>query len=169
MKKFVFLGLVLVASILLASCVTIEDDGETDVFQEIITFDGISADNLFDKAEKWIAKEFRTESNDSEASSINYKNKEEHSIQATYYDAVQYKWSTGMVLYVIGAERYYVSIDTKDGMVRLSVQLHQVRTMYDWIPAGHKHQEKAKSKETFKRLVSSLSAEINGLNKNNDW
>ena len=70
MKKFIFFCVVAISA-LFTSCVTIEDDGITDVFEKVIPFEGMSADELYDKAESWVNKEFRIMANDSLGSAIN--------------------------------------------------------------------------------------------------
>lgn len=170
MKKFIFFCVVAISA-LFSSCVTIEDDGITDVFEKVITFEGMSADELYDKAENWVNKEFRIMANDSLGSAINFKSKEQHTLQATYRDTTHYVWSTGLCQYAIDAERYAISIDTKDGRLRFTSQLTQVSLGggENWISAGHKHQKKANSEDIFEKLVSSLTAEVKGTNKNSDW
>lgn len=173
MKKIIFAFL---ASILLISCVSYEDKGETTVFQKVIEVDGMAADTLFDKALAWCKKEFRSIESNSNNSSIDYSDKKENLISATYIDSVSYLWKD--FTQGVNRAKYTFTVETKDNRLRVTMQLLEVSMgstmMYNagatnWITAGQGHQEKAESAKLFDTLTDSLEKDIKGLTRSNDW
>ena len=167
--------LMLLVSVSLFGCVGFPSEPEDgDVFQKVIEVEGFSADELFDKVEVWLYKEFGSKTAQADSSSVDYKNKEKHTISATYNDSVKmYEWSipAGLQAYQIDTAKYSITIDTKDEKIRISAQLIRVRERHGggWLVAGQQNQKKAKSEEFFERLTKSLETELKSDNKDSAW
>lgn len=170
-KKIVFAFL---ASIMLISCVSYKDVGETDVIQKIIEVEGMNADTLFEKTFAWCKKEFRTMESNANSSSIDYSEKSEHLISATYIDSVSYAWKD--FTQAVNGQKYSFTAEMKDNRLRVTMQLLEVRqgstlagAQTSWTVAGQGHQQKSKSTELFQKLTDSLEKDIKGLTRSDDW
>ena len=148
------------------------DAGGTQLFTRIIEADGISSDDLYDICEKWCMKNFRA----ANGSVIDFKDKEAHSILGTYIADENYAWPDWVT--IVSASRYNVTLNTKQGKVKITMQLQQVRfgtvTVYSnnsvsWIDAGPINEKKAGSEERFNKLVASLEEAIKNKGDDSNW
>lgn len=133
------------------------DPGMTTLFERIIDAKGESADALYDKCLVWCKKNFITQN----GSTINYADKNSHMIRAFYVDLVRYSWPDATSS--VDGLMYDLKIDTKNGRVRVRMQLIEYRvTTYHstWISGGPKNEAKGKSESAFEDLVSSIEDEL---------
>ena len=166
-KFLLFFLLPVSLTFFLTGCVSWQDKGETDVFQKVIEFENMDADTLFDKALIWCKKEFRSSESNQNSSAIDYSDKNEHIISGTYITSENYMWKT--FTWVVNAQKYSFTAETREGRIRVTMQLLEARLNGGWIAAGEGHQKHAKSSELFEKLTKSLESEIKGISQNNDW
>ena len=173
-RKIINCFLIFVFFLTLMGCVSYKDTGETDIMQKVIEVENMDADAIYDKTLAWCKKEFRSIESNENSSSIDYTSKEEHIISATYIDSVSYLWKD--FTQGVNGQKYSFTAETKNGRLRITMQLLEVRqgstvagAGTSWTVAGQGHQAKSKSAELFQRLTDSLEKDIKGLNRNDDW